>query len=302
MQASPPQVSDTHIHAHVRDMHFYPVDEQDWQGMVMARSSKEAQQILAHLHPSQLTAPATKTQALRHARNAIWALTDPRDSTQQITVKQPIKMHLHKAYLDRFKPSKAKRSWNGAMELMRRGVATANPVAFFEHKQDLSLKKNFYICEFVPADFTIAQAFIALSQGETHYQGYPEQHIYTLFAQFCHHMHQSGIYFRDFSGGNILVNMRPEQQLHFSLIDTARLHAYPNATPFKYRLADLTRALNKLHAQGRHEFLRIYLGLSGKPLTRRHLIPFYLYDFKVTLKRTIGRKAIKRLLRYIKGE
>lgn len=306
MHALPFKASDTHIHAHVRNNHinslnFYPFEDETWQGMLLASSKEQSQQLAQALHPSTLSPPKEKQQALRHARNAIWAMPDPRDEDRQITIKQPVKMHLHKAYLDRFKPSKAKRSWNGAMELMRRGVATAPPVAFFEHKRDKTLKQNFYICEFVPADFTIAQAFIAFSQGQTEFAGYPAQQVYTLFAQFCNHMHASGIYFRDFSGGNILVSKRPQQQLAFSLIDTARLHAYPNATPFKYRLADLTRALNKLHQAGRVDFLQRYLSMSGKTLTWRHLIPFYLYDAKVTLKRTIGRKAIKRLLRHIKG-
>ncbi len=113
-------------------------------------------------------------------------------------------------------------------------------------------------------------------------------------------MHNSGIYFRDFSGGNILVKAHADG-LQFVLIDTARLHAYATATPVQNRLADLTRALQKLHWDGRKQFLHMYLGMYGRRMHWKFLWPFYLYDFKVALKRTIGRKGIKKLLRHIKS-
>ncbi|HNZ56838.1 MAG TPA: hypothetical protein PKL58_05710, partial [Methylophilaceae bacterium] len=125
--------------------------------------------------------------------------------------------------------------------------------------------------------------------------------LYVAFADFCHLLHSRGIYFRDFSGGNILVKIADNQKLQFSLIDTARLHAYNHGTPFKYRIADLTRAINKLHWPGRTQFLRIYLAMSGRKLTWRIRLAFYLYDFKVDFKRKFGRKAVRKLLKKIKS-
>lgn len=299
MPAAGMALSDVRIHAHIPHLQYFPVAEGDWRGMILATDAAQAAQLWQAWHPERLHAPE-KSAALRHARNAIWSLPDPRQPGSQVTVKQPVKMHLHKQYLDRFKPSKAKRSWNGAMELMRRGIDTAPPVAFFEKKADLSLKQNFYLCAFVTHDFSIAKPFIAFSEGEQRYAGLSPEQLYQAFARFCHRMHASGIYFRDFSAGNILVS-QSEGELRFSLIDTARLRTFPLSTPMKYRLADLTRALNKLYWPGRTQFLRQYLALSGQTLTTRTLIPFYLYDFKVTLKRTIGRKGIKKLLRKIKS-
>jgi hypothetical protein len=115
-------------------------------------------------------------------------------------------------------------------------------------------------------------------------------------------MHSRGIYFRDFSGGNILVNIHKNNTLSFSLIDTARLHHYNHAIAPKLRIADLTRACHKLHKKGRKRFMCIYLGLSGRKLTLRYKIPFVLYDIKVGLKRTIGRKGIKKLIKRLKGK
>ncbi|WP_327037587.1 lipopolysaccharide kinase InaA family protein [Methylophilus sp. Leaf416] len=307
-----PKLSQTIIHAHIQGMQYFPVQEGDWRGMILAESKEQAAQLWYAWHPGTLKAPA-KEQALRHARNAIWPIADPRLSHKEltsqrsgkvaerkVTVKQPIRMHWHKTLLDRLKPSKAKRSWNGAMELLRRGVGTAMPLAYFERADDTSLKQNFFICEFVTHDFTIAQAFIAFSQGAEQFNEVPALSLYQSFARFCLHMHASGIYFRDFSGGNILVS-KQDDGLTFSLIDTARLHAHPTATTYSERIADLTRAVQKLHWDGRKQFLALYLGMSGHSLNIGTLLPFYLYDFKVHLKRTIGRKGMRKLLSKLKN-
>lgn len=297
----PALAKDLVIHAHIENFQYFRFDENGWQGLILAKDAAEAALLAQKLHPDLLQSPQ-KGESLRHARNAIWAVDDPRDVTKQITVKQPIKMYPHKALLDRFKPSKAKRSWNGAMELMRRGIATAQPVAYFEKVGDTTCKQNFYICEFVQSDCTIGQIFSAFAQGETTFLGLEAEEIYLQFAQFCHKMHGRLVYFRDFSGGNILVTILPDKKLGFSLIDTARLHSF-NTTPFpiKYRIADLTRACHKLTWAGRERFMQVYFALSGRQFTWQHKLPFYLYDVKVGLKRTIGRKGWKRLAKRLKG-
>lgn len=298
---TPKLAKDLVIHAHHATKQYYRIEEADWQGLILASNAEEAALLMQHLHPNQLQAPK-KEGALRHARNAIWAVPDPRNPAQQLTVKQPIKMYPHKALLDRFKPSKAKRSWNGAMELQRRGIGTASPVAFFEKVGDNTLKQNFYICEFVESVANIGQIFSAFAQGETTYMHLQAEEVYFQFAKFCHDMHGRLVYFRDFSGGNILVNINAQQQLSFSLIDTARLHAY-SITPFpdKYRLADMTRASHKLHWAGRKRLMQIYFGMLGRQFTWRHRLAFHLYDFKVRLKKTIGRKGWKRMMKRFKG-
>lgn len=299
--SNPQLAKDLSIHAHVQDLHYFEFKGNDWHGLVLAKNSHDAQLIMQKLHPQTLQAP-NKDGTLRHARNAIWAVPDPRDSgLKQLTIKQPIKMYPHKAFLDRFKPSKAKRSWNGAMELMRRGVATAQPVAYFEKMGDTTLKQNFYLCEFVKADANIGQIFSAYARGEYDFLDLNPELVYTQLAQYCHTMHSRGVHFRDLSGGNILVNIHAKKQLSFSLIDTARIHAYNHSIDFNLRIADLTRACHKLNWAGRERFMQIYLGLSGRQFTWQNRLQFQLYDFKVSLKRTIGRKAIKRLLQGFKG-
>ena len=298
--AKPALAKDLVIHAHAQQQYFR-FFQNGWDGLILAKNRAEADLLAEKLHPDNLLQP-NKDGALRHARNAIWAVADPRNSVHQLTIKQPVKMYPHKAFLDRFKPSKAKRSWNGAMELMRRGVATAQPVAYFEKIGDTTLKQNFYICEFVVAEANISQLFIRFANGEPTWNGIAADDIFKQLAQFCWYMHQRLVVFRDLSGGNILVNILPNKKLEFSLIDTARLRCIKH-TPFarKYRLADMARASHKLDWPNRNRLMAHYFALIGSTFTWQDKLSFHLYDFKVSLKRTIGRKGIKRLIKRIKG-
>ena len=147
-----------------------------------------------------------------------------------------------------------------------------------------------------------AKFFQHFQRGEATFLGLTPEDIFTQLAQYCHLMHSRGIHFRDLSGGNILVNILPNNKLEFSLIDTARLHSFNHPTALKLRVADLTRACHKLNWEHRERFMSIYLGLTGRKLRWQDKLQFHLYDFKVATKRKIGRKGIKRLIKRIKGE
>jgi len=291
---------DLAIHAHITGLQYYPFRQNNWFGMILARSAEEAVLIGEQLHPNKLVSPQ-KSGALRHARNAIWALPDPRNPDAQVTVKQPVKMYPHKAFLDRFKPSKAKRSWNGAVELLRRGISTAHPVAFFEQTGDKTLKQNFYICDYVKADCSVGEMFVHFAKGNKEFPfagkdyAIRAEDAYTQLAQYLHRMHQTGTFFRDLSGGNVLVQLQSNRKLSFSLIDTARAHFYTHPTAMKYRISDLARVCNKLHWAGRERFMGLYLANIGRKLTLQIKLSLYLYDFKVVFKRRFGRKGIKKL-------
>ena len=108
-------------------------------------------------------------------------------------------------------------------------------------------------------------------------------------------MHGCGILFRDLSGGNILVDTRPDGQLSFSLIDTGRIRVFPKPLSLRQRFSDLVRICNKLHSEGRERFLEVYLSALRRRLRFWYALPFMIYDFKVAAKRRVGRKAIGKL-------
>lgn len=296
---------DLAIHAHIQGQQYYPFHKDGWFGLILAKSSDEAALLALQLHPANLSSPQ-KNAALRHARNAIWALPDPRDASRKITVKQPVKMYPHKQFFDRFKPSKAKRSWNGAVELLRRGIDTAQPVAFFEKEHDTTLKQNFYICDYVTADCSVGELFVHFAQGHKDFHiatknvTITAEATYQQLGQYLHQMHKNGTFFRDLSGGNVLVQVLENKQLHFSLIDTARARFYNHGTPIKQRISDLARICNKLHWAGRKRFLGLYLANIGLKLTPQIKLAFYMYDFKVAFKRKYGRKGINKLIKKFK--
>ena len=285
------------IHRHAADKTHYFFRENGWQGVVLAADAAEASLLLQAIHPERIGAPPAES-ILRHARNAIWTMADPRAEGARLVIKQPVKMHLHKKLLDRFKPSKGLRSWNGTCELLRRGVSAAAPVAWFEKEGDASLTQNFYVCEYVPAEWTAREMINAFASGERCFAGVVENDAYQQLAAYLLRMHGGGILFRDLSGGNILIHPGAAGELDFSLIDTGRIRVLQRPLPLGARFADLVRICNKMDSAGRAKFLRIYLGALKKELRWWQQWRFVAYDLKVAAKRRIGRKAWKRLFRW----
>ena len=282
------------IHRHIAGKTHHFFREQGWQGVVLAADAAEASLLLQTIHPERIGAPLAES-TLRHARNAIWTMADPRTEGARLVVKQPVKMHLHKKFLDRFKPSKGLRSWNGTSELLRRGVDAAKPLAYFEKVGDTSLTQNFYLCEYVPTEFTARELVTTFASGAESFAGIRADSAYRQLCAYLLTMHGRGILFRDLSGGNILIDKVDEDHLTFSLIDTGRIHVFGGPLSLRQRFADLVRICNKLHGDGRRKFLAIYLSALRKQLRWWHCWPFFIYDAKVTAKRHVGRKAWKRL-------
>lgn len=283
------------VHLHAPGKRHFLFREDGWQGVVLAGDAAEAARLLQAIDPRRIGAPPRET-TLRHARNAIWTIADPRADGARLVVKQPVQMHLHKRLLDRFKPAKGLRSWSGTCELLRRGIDAARPVAYFEKLGDAGLTQNYYLCEYVPADVSAREMVAAFARGEAAFLGVDEAAAWRQLCDFLLLMHGRGIHFRDLSGGNILIRPGSDGRLAFSLIDTGRLHAGDQPLPLGKRLADLVRVCNKMSADGRDRFMALYMAGLGRRFGSWLWLPFAAYDLKVTLKRRVGRKAIKRLL------
>ncbi len=293
------------IHFHATNTVFHHYSKNNWQGLIAAKDSAEFNLLANTLNPELIAGP-NKPNTLRKARNAIWTIPDPRDANRKLVIKQPVKFNVFKKITDRFKPSKGLRSWNGAQELLRRGVNNAKPIAYFELINDNSLKQNFYICEYVPADFSVREMFSAFANGQSHFEGISQDDAYKQVCAFLLNMHNKGTFFRDLSGGNILVNKLDKSTLAFSLIDTGRARFFNHGTPLNMRLSDMARACNKLHADGRNVLMQIYMNtLSssfGSSFGFWQKIPFITYNIKVAVKRQLKLKNIKKRLAILKTD
>lgn len=290
-----------HRHEYGKQQQYFR--QGSWRGVIVAGSSAEAMQLLEAIHPERIDPPGRENgeTILRYARNAIWTTTDPRVEGAKLVVKQPVKMHAHKRLLDRLKPSKGLRSFSGASALLRLGVETARPVAYFEDVSDRTLTRNYYVCEQVGAETSVRDLFSAYAQGESSSIGFSASLVYERLVSFLLRMHNGGLYFRDLSGGNVLVVREAGDKFGFSLIDTGRIRYYPNGLSLAKRLSDLCRISNKLHWAGKNEFVSAYLAALGYEYTWWRKLPFVVYDAKVWLKRHIGRKAIRRAWKKWKG-
>ncbi|MBI1904649.1 MAG: hypothetical protein HYS20_00160, partial [Rhodocyclales bacterium] len=287
---------DLAIHRHAPDKtHFHHQDEH-WRGMVLAGSKQEAARLLAALHPHAIGVPP-RDSLLRKARNAVWTVADPRGADTLLVVKQPVNIRWYKRIADRNKPAKGLRSWNGTAELLRRGIAAAEPVAYFESRDRTAITHNWFVCAHVRADATVRELFSAYAHGADSHAGIARDEACEQLCAFLLKMHGRGVYFRDLSGGNMLVHKHDDGRLGFTLIDTGRARFYHHATPLNQRIADLTRACNKLDGDGRRRFMERYLGALGRGFSLRHRLAFKLYDLKVALKRRLRRNALYQLLR-----
>lgn len=288
-------IPDLTIHAHCGRRHFH-YREDGWRGVILADDPAEAALLRHALNPANLVIPP-KSATLRKARNAVWTIPDPRDPSRKLVVKQPVRMGLQKRVTDRFKPSKGLRSWNGTSELLRRGIDAARPVAYFEKVGDRSLMRNVYLCEFVEGEISVRDVFSAFARGERVHQGIAEEEMYEGLSEYLFRMHYRGVYFRDLSGGNVLVKRNPDGKLGFLLIDTGRAHFYRRKTRLSRCIADLTRTCHKLHPAGRDHFMNLYLARWGRTFEAKHRLPFHLYDTKCALKRCLKGKFLRNLFK-----
>ncbi len=253
----------------------------NWTGWTIIPADAAQVEDLRELDPDSLEAVPDRVM-LRDARNAVWEAPHLWDSTRRMVVKRSQVNAWHKKILQRWKPSKAERSWNGSWELLRRGCATPRPIAFLEHRQQPSIRNSYFLCEKSSADGSVRKAFNAFAAGSD-YQGMTAATFYTQLAEFLGEMHQRGVYFRDLSAGNVLVKM-VDGQAAFELIDTARAWFDNQPVSLWRRISDLKRICHPLHWQGRDEFVGICLNQVGRSFSGLLKIPFALYDAKHAVK------------------
>ncbi len=300
LKASPKARERISLYRHARGKNLYGFEQDGWKGVLIAENASQAEELKLKLHPAYLP-KATEANTLRKARNVIWRIDNLLDQT--VVAKKPLRMPAHKRLLDKFKPCKSRRSWNAAAELLRRGIPTALPIAYFEQADDKTLTENYYLCDMVDHDFSARDILTAFNEGATEYQGVREDDLYEQLSQFLLDLHGRGVFFRDLAGGNILIKKQAGEKLGFTLIDINRARFFNRNATLSERLSDLTRICNKLHWSGREKLVGHYLQHTKykMPFNFRCRLPFYLYDFKVKFKRRYGRKAIKRLFNKLRG-
>ena len=109
--------------------------------------------------------------------------------------------------LDRKKPSKSLRSWNGTSELQRRGIETPKVVAYFEHKDSKKVLDNWFICEHANTGIPLEAFLVPMREAKRWSKAFTFEVFSEQLIEFIRKMHWKGVYFRDLSGGNVLIRI-----------------------------------------------------------------------------------------------
>lgn len=119
-----------------------------------------------------------------------------------------------------FRKSKAQRSFEHAAFLLKKGIGTPKPIAYFQENSSVFFGKSYYVSEHLDYDLTYRDII--------HDQTFPNRHeILKQFTRFTHRLHENGIEFLDHSPGNTLIVVNGTEY-EFYLVDLNRMKFHEN--------------------------------------------------------------------------
>lgn len=118
-----------------------------------------------------------------------------------------------------FRDSKAKKSYNNALELIKLGINTPEPIGFIEFYKYGLFKESFFISKKLDYLFTIREPLRDLEFKD-------RETILKKFTEFTYLLHKNNVYHKDYSAGNILV-FQKDGEYCFSIVDINRMEFKP---------------------------------------------------------------------------
>lgn len=137
-----------------------------------------------------------------------------------------------------FRPTKSSRSYAHAVELLRRGVDTPQPLAFADFRRHGLVCDTFYICR--ACDWTPIRDL--LNRPEEF-----DRDLARAFARYALRLHELGVLHDDLNSTNTLFHREADGTFRFSVIDINRMRfAPPGETPWKECKENITRFTNRM--------------------------------------------------------
>jgi len=147
-----------------------------------------------------------------------------------------IPVFINKIVYQYFRKSKARRSFEHAGILLKKGINTPKPIAFYEQYCFPGLNRSYYVSEHLENAPTFYD-LITMSQ-------FPDENILRQFTHFSFELHEKGIDFLDHSRGNTLIKKTNEGNCSFYLVDLNRMR-FRKSMSFDQRMKNLQRLTSK---------------------------------------------------------
>ena len=153
---------------------------------------------------------ADARQIYRGARNTLY---DTTANGHRVCVKLFRKAKFPNSYIyTTLRRSKARRSYEHAERLLSLGFLTPEPIAWSERRTGLKLNESYYICEYL--DLPNIRGWGEMPDAEP---------LIAALGRYMVELHRAGVYHRDFSPGNILVERMADGGYRFYLVDINRM-------------------------------------------------------------------------------
>ncbi len=137
----------------------------------------------------------------------------------QINIKQyKVPVFINRIIYTFFRLSKASRAYKYAVKLLSKGFDTPTPIAYIHQKKCGLIQQTYFISVHSPYPRNMYEFGKGTLSGR--------EHIIESFARYTGHLHEAGIYHKDYSPGNILFE-ETSQGINFTLVDINRMKFGP---------------------------------------------------------------------------
>lgn len=270
-------------HSLAQDRYSVAWNKGGWRGVIELPVALDAD--MADGVAPDVIAMLPEKRLLRDKRNRLWTVEIPIVEENVVVKLSRVTGGRRLSYL--FRQSKGRRHWNNAQEILRRGVNTPRPLAYFERSSFSALKPNYYLAELIEEAFSVRDVFTAFAQGAEEFRGLSRMLWIERIASFVGFMHRRKIIHGDLSSGNVMIQWQ-NQEPKFFLIDLGRMRLDRLSGFHK----DLRRICYKLNWDDRAAFMRAYAATFPAAKLSLWKLSLLSYDAKLRLK-----KRLKRLLK-----
>ncbi len=158
-----------------------------------------------------------------------------------------------------FRPSKAQRSYEYALQFLRIGVGTPQPIAWMARQDGLLFGDSYYVSALSACTHVYYELF------ERHFDY--EEDVMRAIGRTTAVMHNGGYTHKDYGRGNILFERMPDGGILVEVVDLNRMHTGPIDIKAGCRNFERLPATPEMHRLMAEEYARLR-GFDAKECQR----------------------------------